>query len=64
MAAIPEHMAALTAICYPLCRSTRLAITGLERKEVKHNDYDAEVVLMITPQGRPLHCVLYWQAHY
>jgi hypothetical protein len=64
MAATPEHMAALTAIYYPLCRPTYHAMTGLECKEVKHRDYDAEVVLMINPQGKPLHWLLYWQAHY
>jgi hypothetical protein len=48
MAATPEHMDALTAIYYSLCRSICLAMTGLECKEVKHKDYGTEVVLMIT----------------
>jgi hypothetical protein len=52
MTATPEHMAALTAICYPLCRSTGLARTGLECKQVKHKDYDAVVVLMINPKEK------------
>jgi hypothetical protein len=34
MAAKPEHIAALTAICYPLWRCTRLSIRGLEYKEI------------------------------
>jgi hypothetical protein len=34
MAATPDHVAALTEIHYSLCRSTCLAMTGLEYKEV------------------------------
>jgi hypothetical protein len=39
-------------------------MTGLEYKDVKHRDYDAEVFLMINPQEKPFHWLLYWQAHY
>jgi hypothetical protein len=39
-AATPEYMATLTATCHPLYRFTRLAIRGLECREVKHKDYD------------------------
>jgi hypothetical protein len=54
MAATPTHVAALTAIFYSLCLPTRLSVTGLDGIEVKQKDYDAEVVLMINPQGSPL----------
>jgi phosphatidylserine synthase len=64
MAVTAEHMAALTAICYPLCRLTCLARAGLECKQVKHKDYDAVVVLTVNPQGKLLNWFLYWQAHY
>jgi hypothetical protein len=39
-------------------------MTGLEFIEEKHKDYISEVVLMISPQGKRLPWLLYWQAHY
>jgi hypothetical protein len=45
-------MASLIAIYYPGYWSICLAMTRLENKEVKHKDYDAEVVLMINPQAK------------
>jgi hypothetical protein len=38
-------------------------MTRSESEEVKHKDYDTEV-LMINPQGKQLHWPLYWQVHY
>jgi hypothetical protein len=48
-------MASLNANCYPGYRSTCLAMIRLDSKEVKHKDYDAEVILMINPQEEQLH---------